>query len=155
MQLKNAEKLNILVVDDHEAMRRGIKGLLADREDWCVCGEAANGLEALDKLALLRPDLVILDLSMPVMGGVEAARRIRKIAPQTKIIIYSTHDAPEIRIAAVLAGAHAYVSKSQAADDLPATIDRVLKSSRNNRAVNQAAMGVRTRGVRRTPPVDG
>jgi PleD family two-component response regulator len=79
-QMKSS-RYRILLVDDHELVRKGLRSLLD--EDWEICGEAANGAEAVGKVRELKPDLVLLDLGMPVMGGTEAARAIRSIAPET------------------------------------------------------------------------
>jgi CheY-like chemotaxis protein len=116
----------ILIVDDHEAIRRGIRSLLS-RDSLEICGEAENGEQALEKVRALKPDLVILDVSMPVMNGVEAAREIRRFAPRTKIVILSVHDSPQIIEIAKKAGADAYVLKSAAHKDLNVTVKRLLQ----------------------------
>lgn len=117
--------MRLLVVDDHEIVRIGVRILLADRNKWEICGEARDGAEAIEKVVRLSPDVVILDLSMPVMGGFETAIRIRQIAPWTKIIFFSIHDTPAT---ARLVGADAFVSKSEAAEELARTISEVLGS---------------------------
>jgi DNA-binding NarL/FixJ family response regulator len=101
----------------------GVRVLFADANQWEICGEAKDGPEAIQKAQELSPDLVILDLSMPVMGGVEAARRIRQVAPSTRIVFLSMHETPST---ARLVGADAFVSKSCAAQDLAKTIYSVL-----------------------------
>jgi len=116
----------ILIVDDHEVIRRGIRSLLT-RDSLEICGEAENGKQALEKVRELKPDLVILDVSMPVMNGVEAAREIRRFAPRTKIVILSVHDSPQIIEIAEKAGADAYVLKSAADTDLNVTVKRLLQ----------------------------
>lgn len=114
--------LRLLIADDNEIVRIGLRTLLRDKHDWEICGEAQNGREAIVKVRNLSPDIVILDLSMPVMNGFEAATEIRRIAPSTKIIFYSIHDVPTT---ATEVGAAAFVAKSTSAEDLIATIERL------------------------------
>jgi DNA-binding NarL/FixJ family response regulator len=116
----------ILVVDDHELMRRGVKSLITDNKLGEVCGEAENGEEAVAKVLELKPDLVILDVSMPVMNGLEAARHIRRLAPSVKILILTMHDSSQIAIAAQEAGANALLVKSDAATKLVGTVKNLL-----------------------------
>ena len=122
----NGVVARVLIVDDHEAIRRGIRSLLS-RDSLEICGEAENGRQALEKVRELKPDLVILDVSMPVMNGLEAAREIRRFAPRTKIVILSVHDSPQIIEIAEKAGADAYVLKSAADTDLNVTVKRLLQ----------------------------
>jgi len=117
--------MRILVVDDHELVRRGIRSLLAAEPTFSVCGEAADGREAIDKATALRPDVVVMDISMPKMNGLEATREIRRILPQTEIVIVSQHDAGEMVHMAIDAGAHGYVVKSAVSTDLLAAIAKV------------------------------
>jgi DNA-binding NarL/FixJ family response regulator len=117
----------ILLVDDHEIVRKGIRELLRVRSDWNVCGEAANGKEAIEKLLSLQPDLVVMDISMPIMNGIEAAKQIRRLAPSTKIVILSMHDSPQIEEQAKHAGADAFLVKSGAVESLVATINILLR----------------------------
>jgi two-component system, NarL family, nitrate/nitrite response regulator NarL len=114
--------LRLLIADDHEIVRVGVRTLLKDKHEWEICGDAENGREAIAKVWDLSPDVVILDLSMPVMNGFEAATEIRRIAPSIKIILYSVHDVPAT---ASEVGADAFVSKSTSAQELIATIERV------------------------------
>jgi DNA-binding NarL/FixJ family response regulator len=116
----------ILLVDDHEVVRRGVKTLLTGINGWDICGEAQNGEEAVQKVLDLKPDLVILDISMPVMNGFEAARQIRRLAPDTKIVIFSMHDSAQIAQQAKEAGAHACLVKAAAASELHKTISSLL-----------------------------
>jgi two-component system nitrate/nitrite response regulator NarL len=113
-------------VDDHEIVRIGVRLLLSDRDNWEVCGEARNGFEAVEKVAELSPDIVILDLTMPVLNGLDAAKQIREIAPSTRIVFFSIHEMPT---AAGLVGADGFVSKSLAAEQLERMIDAVLQKS--------------------------
>ena len=111
-------------MDDHEIVRIGVRILFSDENLWEICGEAKNGAEAIEKVTQLSPDVVILDLTMPVMGGFDTAKRIRQAAPSTRIVFFSVHDTPTT---ARLVGADAFVSKSSAAQDLPRTIHRILE----------------------------
>jgi two-component system nitrate/nitrite response regulator NarL len=117
----------ILIVDDHEVVRQGIRALLDGNFSYEICGEAVNGREGIDAVLALKPDLVILDLSMPVMNGLEAAREIRRLAPTTKIIVYSMHQSPQISKVVKEAGGDAFVSKSDSATELPKTVKRLLR----------------------------
>lgn len=115
--------LRVLVVDDNEALRIGVRTLIGKRQGWQVCGEATNGMEAVAMVQELAPDVIILDLTMPLVNGFQAAGQIRKIAPATKIVLFSVHD---VRTTAREVGADAFVSKSSAAHELINTIERVI-----------------------------
>lgn len=119
-------KARIVLADDHEIVRKGIRSLLDGQFAWKVCGEAENGREAVDRVLELKPDLVVLDLSMPVLNGLEAAREIRHVAPKTKIIIFSMHDSPRIAEEAKRAGADAYLVKTAHFTELQKTIAALL-----------------------------
>jgi DNA-binding NarL/FixJ family response regulator len=121
-----ATRFRILLVDDHEVMRRGIRALLSGDPGWDIAAEAQDGREAVEKVQELHPDLVVLDLTMPVMNGLEAAKEIRKIAPATKILIFSMHESPQITREAREAGADAFLSKSAMAEELPLLVRRLL-----------------------------
>ena len=113
----------ILIVDDHEVVRLGIRTALTWDYPQAVFDEARDGLDALDKVLELFPDVVILDVTMPGMNGFEAAAQMRLIAPSVKIIFYSIHEIPT---AARLSGGDAFVSKASSPRELTATVDRVL-----------------------------
>ena len=115
------------MVDDHELIRRGIDAVIEQDGTFDVCGEAVNGLEAVQKVQELRPDVVTLDVSMPGMGGLEAARQIRKIAPSTKIVIVTMHNSDWIYKEAERYGADAVVTKSDLAAKLIDIIKRLLR----------------------------
>jgi DNA-binding NarL/FixJ family response regulator len=117
-------------VDDHEIVRMGVRILLSDENQWEICGEARDGAEAVQLVQALCPDVVILDLTMPVMGGFDTAKRIRQVAPDTRIVFFSIHETPTT---ARLVGADAFVSKSSAAKDLANTIQHVLAGHGNPR----------------------
>jgi DNA-binding NarL/FixJ family response regulator len=115
----------VLVVDDHPIVREGFKRLL-DIPGLSVCGEAANGREAMECVAALKPDLVLMDLSMPEMGGIEATGEIRRRWPTTKVIIVSLHDSVQAAAQAKQAGAEAYVVKSRGATEIIEAVHAVL-----------------------------
>src|SRR5262249_22287832 len=110
--------VRILIADDHELVRRGLRALLASRPTWEVCGEAADGREAIEKAAQLKPDIVLLDVSMPRVNGLEAARIIRRESPGSEILIVSQHTPAEMLPSALKVGARAFVSKSELAGNL-------------------------------------
>lgn len=115
----------ILIVDDHDLVRDAMAQLLADSYE--ICGDASNGVEAVEKARDLQPDLVLLDLSMPVMSGTKAAKLIREFSPNSKIIFVSMHDAPTVADLVRIAGANGFVSKHSRAPDLKETIAAVLR----------------------------
>jgi PAS domain S-box-containing protein len=110
--------VRILVADDHEVIRRGVRALLAAGKDCEICGEAVDGQDAVEKARQLRPDLVIMDVSMPNLNGLEATRAIRRTLPSTQILILTQHDSQEMMRQALNAGARGFVVKSSVAHDL-------------------------------------
>lgn len=117
--------LRILLVDDHELVRRSVRLLLGKDSRWEVCGEAKNGYEGVDKALELTPDVVILDLSLPALGGLDVAAAIRQVAPSAKIIFFSIMDSPEA--ARIMAPGDSFVAKSSASTDLPLALEQLLK----------------------------
>src|SRR6266566_843598 len=117
--------MRILIADDHELVRRGLRSLLASRTGWNVCGEAKDGLEAVEKAKQLHPDVVLLDITMPEMNGLDAARLIRKDDPTMEIVILSQHDPHEMSSRAIEAGARDYISKSDVASGLLVALDAI------------------------------
>ena len=115
---RNAKKLRILVADDHELVRRGIRGLLRAHRGWRVIGEATNGREAVEKTNKLKPDVAILDISMPDLDGLQATRRIREVAPRTSIVVLTMHESDQMVRRVLDTGALAYVLKSDLATHL-------------------------------------
>jgi DNA-binding NarL/FixJ family response regulator len=115
----------ILIVDDHEPLRRRIRSLV-EREGLVVCGEAADGGEAIQKVKELAPDLAILDISMPIMNGLEALPEMLQAAPGMKVVIFTIDNAEELKRQAFRLGAHGYVVKSGPPHDLLAEVNRLL-----------------------------
>jgi DNA-binding NarL/FixJ family response regulator len=115
----------ILVVDDHGMVRAGLISLLQTR--WDVCGEASNGIEAIEKVGELKPDVILLDLSMPLMSGTRAAQFIRSVAPHIKIVFLSMYDGPTSRDLVRITGADAFVSKKSDAAELLEVIGNCLQ----------------------------
>jgi two-component system NarL family response regulator len=116
----------VLVVDDHALVRTGVVNIITHEPDLRVVAEAANGAEAVDAFAKHHPDVILLDLRMPVMEGVEAVRQIRALDPNAKVIVLTTYDTDEDITRALKAGAKAYVLKDITADALIACIHDVL-----------------------------
>jgi len=117
--------VRVLIVDDHEVVRRGVRSLLASQADLDICGEAVDGRDAIAKALELRPDVITMDISMPNLNGLEATREIRRILPDTPVLIMSQHDVPEMMKQALDAGATAYIVKSAISTQLITALDRV------------------------------
>jgi DNA-binding NarL/FixJ family response regulator len=115
--------VRILVVDDHDLVRRGLKQLLASRQGWEVCGEAKTGREAVTLAEQLQPEIVVTDVSMPEMNGLEAVRKIHKLFPKIEILILTLHFSDQLVREIVAAGARAYILKSDAARDLVSAVE--------------------------------
>jgi DNA-binding NarL/FixJ family response regulator len=119
--------VQILIVDDNEMVRRGVKQLLLNGPNYRVCGEAANGEEAVAKAKQLQPGLILLDISMPGSNGLEVAGVIRRELPLTKIIVMSHHDKTQLLPWALEAGADACVNKDDLGTELLRTIHSVSR----------------------------
>lgn len=119
--------MRVLIVDDHELIRRGIRSVLSVEADWEVCGEAVDGLEGVAKARELSPDVVIMDVSMPHLNGLDATREIRKTLPSTEVLIVSQHESQEMARQARVAGAKGYVVKSSISADLLKALARVSR----------------------------
>ena len=122
--LRERRDIRILLVEDHEIVRKGINGLIDGYAGWKVCGEASNGKEAIEKAVALHPDVVVIDLVMPVMNGIQATREIHRLCPAIKIVMVSMFDSQ--RFLAQQSGAHAYVGKSRSWSELRNAIAAVL-----------------------------
>ena len=121
------KRIRLLVVDDHTLVRDGIRALLGLVADIEVVGEATNGKEALEKVAQLAPDVVLMDLAMPIMGGLEATRRIRRQFPATKVLALTQYDDSEYVVPVIEAGARGFVTKMAAFTELTSAIQAVYK----------------------------
>ena len=119
--------LRILLADDHDLTRSGLRYLLEKRQDWTVCGEASNGRMAVEMAEKLRPDFAILDMSMPELNGLDATRQILKNQPQMKILIYTMHETEKIIIDVLDAGARGVVLKSDAGENMVAAVESIAK----------------------------
>lgn len=121
-------KKRILVADDHEVVRKGIRTLLETHPEWEICGEAATGQEAVTKAARLKPDIVLLDITMPETTGLEAIPEILKAQPKARILILTMHDSGQMASRALAAGASGLVLKSDAARDLIRALEAIGKN---------------------------
>ena len=119
--------LRILIADDHDLMRRGVRTTLQSRVGWEICGEAKTGREAVAKTEELKPDILVLDISMPDLNGVEAARKIRKASPNTEILILSMHYSDQLIREIVDAGVRGYIVKSDSDRDLIIAVETLAK----------------------------
>jgi DNA-binding NarL/FixJ family response regulator len=120
--------MRILIADDNERVRRGVVAILSAEPGWEICGEAADGEQAITMAQSLRPDLILVDVSMPGLNGLEVARRLRQDLPQCRILIMSQHDPVQLLPRAIEAGANACVDKSSLYQDLAPAIASVLSN---------------------------
>jgi DNA-binding NarL/FixJ family response regulator len=120
-------ELRVLIADDHHLIRRGVRDLLTTRDGWQVVGEACNGTDAVQKAVSLRPDVAILDFSMPELNGPGAAAQIAKQAPETGVVVLTMHDSEQVMREVLQAGARGLVLKSDADRDLIEAVDAVAK----------------------------
>jgi DNA-binding NarL/FixJ family response regulator len=118
--------LRTLLVDDHLDLRKLLRSILEEKTECVVIGEASDGLHAVEQAKELQPDLILLDLSLPKLNGLEAGRRIRKLCPHSKIIFLSQDDSRQIVQAALRLGAAGYLLKSDAIE-LPLAVDAILQ----------------------------
>jgi len=123
---RGSSRQQILIADDHEMLRRGLRSMLEKELDWEICGEAVDGQDAVDKASALHPDLIILDINMPILNGLAAARQIARNSPETKILIFTVHDSDQTMKEIQAAGAHGILSKSNASEDLLRVVKELL-----------------------------
>jgi len=126
MASKNGQPVRILIADDHETVRKGIVTILSSRIKISECGEAANGLEAISKAQELEPDLIVLDITMPKLGGFEAAREIRRMYPRMPILFLSMHEGKHIVESAKSIPVQGFVMKNQAGQTLLDAVGALL-----------------------------
>jgi DNA-binding NarL/FixJ family response regulator len=130
----------LLLVDDHEIVRRGLRSILAVRRDWEIVGEAANGREAVELARRWKPDVVIMDISMPELNGLDATRQILSISPRTEVLVLTMHESEDLVREVLKAGARGFLLKTDARENLLAGIEalrlhRPFVSSRVNESV--------------------
>src|SRR5260370_26512780 len=118
--------VRILMGDEQEIVRQGIRSLFDLQTDWEICGEAVDGLDAIEKSKHLKPDIILLDVSMPHLNGLDAARVIRKEVPESKILMVSQHDAAYMSQRALEVGARGYVAKSELSRQLLAAVESLI-----------------------------
>jgi DNA-binding NarL/FixJ family response regulator len=119
--------MRCLLVDDHESVRMGVTAILSSRANIEVCGEAANGEEAVEKARELKPDLIIMDVNMPVLDGIHSAKEIRTFLPDVPILFFSMHDGVYLVHEAKMAGVQGFVNKSDARATLLDAVDALIK----------------------------
>ena len=119
--------LRIFLADDHSLVRRAIRSLLGSHSDWQVCGEASDGREALGKVNELKPDVMILDLNMPELNGLEVTRRVHKMCPQVEVLVLTVQDSEQVMRQGLEAGARGYMLKSDAGDELLTAVETVRR----------------------------
>lgn len=147
--------MRILVVDDHDVVRRGLKSVLEAHAGWEVAAEATNGRNAVVRAEQVKPDVVVMDISMPDMNGLEAARQIKKICPKSEIVMLSVHFSDQLVNEIINAGAKGYILKSDAERDLVIAVEAVAnhRSYFTAQASEMVMDGFRHRGEAPRPPV--
>jgi DNA-binding NarL/FixJ family response regulator len=123
-------KLRILIADDHGLVRRGARTILQAHRGWKIVGEAANGREAMEKATKLKPDIVVVDISMPELDGLEVTRQIRKSLPDIKVLVLTMHESGQMVRRALDAGANGYLLKSDITDYLPKAVRVIAENKR-------------------------
>ena len=128
--MSRGQPVRILVVDDFQPYRQFVSSILQQRPEWQVVCEASNGLEAVQRAEELQPDLILLDIGLPNLNGIEAATRIRNLAPQSKILFVSQESSVDVVQEALRLGARGYVLKAHAQQDLLAAVEALLEGKR-------------------------
>jgi DNA-binding NarL/FixJ family response regulator len=119
--------LRILIADDHDLVRKGLRMLIEEHPGWTVCGEARSGREAVEQAKQHSPDIVVIDVSMPDLNGLEATRLIRKACPRSEVLVITHHDSDEIAAEVLNAGARGYVLKSDSDKDLVNAVEALSR----------------------------
>ncbi len=125
--IKMDNKKRTLIVDDYPFVREGLRSLLSSHQDFDIVGEAGDGLEAIELVGELHPDLVLMDMSMPRMDGMTAIREIKKRWPKTLVMAFTIHKSPEYVFATLIAGADGYILKDDPWTEVIASIENILK----------------------------
>ena len=145
--------LRVLIADDHDIVRKGLKALIEEHPGWEVCGEARSGREAVKKATELNPDIVVIDVSMPDLNGLEATRQIRKSCPKTEVLVITHHDSDEMASEVLESGARGYVLKSDSDRDLAHAVES-LSRHRPFFTARVTEIFLANRGSRQTDPVE-
>ncbi len=119
--------VRILLADDHATVRRGLRAVLEERHDFNICAEAGQGRQAVDLALKHKPDVAVLDISLPVLNGVEVARQIRKGSPGTEVLMFTMHESEALISAALHAGARGYLLKSEAGDQVISAVTALVR----------------------------
>jgi DNA-binding NarL/FixJ family response regulator len=119
--------LRVLIADDHDVVRKGLRMLIEERPGWTVCAEARSGREAVEQATQLHPDVVVIDVSMPDLNGLEATRLIRKASPKSEVLVITHHDSDEMAAEVIDAGARGYVLKSDSDQDLVHAVESLSR----------------------------
>src|SRR4029077_20624803 len=125
---KAMKSVSILIADDHAVVRRGLRALLGTQKEWSICAEASDGKMAVEKAGEHQPDIVILDIGMPELNGLDAMVKIREIAPKTRILVLTMHGSEEWIQSCLSAGAQGYVLKSDAERDLVSAVEALANN---------------------------
>jgi DNA-binding NarL/FixJ family response regulator len=120
--------LRVLVADDHEVVRKGLRTILEEQPGWQVSGEASDGREAVDKVKMLKPDVTVVDVGMPGLNGLEATRQMLKNDPETKVLILTMHESDPLIREVLDAGARGYLLKSDAGKDLVSAVEAIRRN---------------------------
>jgi len=119
--------LRILIADDHDIVRKGLRLLIEEHAGWSVCAEARSGREAIEQAAKSNPDVVVIDVSMPDLNGLEATRQIRRSCPKTEVLVITHHDSDEMAAEVLNAGARGYVLKSDSDQELARAVEALSR----------------------------